>query len=122
MPEIPKKPMEGDGPIDPAEPVTPIAGAAEEAVPNAPKGLPVAAKEPATKDVVADTAMVAPVVVVPEPAAVVAATEGDEAHSSSDDTAGEEASAGDSVDALGELSGAVHDDLEWTADLLERFG
>ena len=39
-----------------------------------------------------------------------------------DDTAGEEASAGDSLDALGELSGAVHDDLERAADLLERFG
>src|SRR5260370_23350217 len=52
-----------------------MAGAAEDTVETSPEALPVAAKEPATKDIVADTAMVAPVAVVPEPAAVVAATE-----------------------------------------------
>jgi thiosulfate reductase cytochrome b subunit len=74
MPENPEKPMEGKGPIEPAEPVKPITGAAEETVENAPKGLPVAAKEPATKDVVADTANAAPAcVLVPAPTPVVAA-------------------------------------------------
>ncbi len=75
MPENPEKPIESSAPIEPAEPVKPIAGAAEDTVETSPEALPVAAKEPATKDIVADTAMVVPVAVVPEPAAVVAATE-----------------------------------------------
>ncbi|MCU1248584.1 MAG: thiosulfate reductase cytochrome subunit (rane anchoring protein) [Edaphobacter sp.] len=77
MPENPKKPMDGGGPIEPAKPVKPIARLADETVENAPKGSPVAANEPATKDVVADTAMVAPVAVLPEPTAVMAAPEGE---------------------------------------------
>jgi thiosulfate reductase cytochrome b subunit len=75
MPEIPEKPIEGNAPIGPAEPVKPIARVVVETVENAPMILPVAAKEPAAKDVVLGTPMVAPVTVVPEPAAVVAATE-----------------------------------------------
>jgi thiosulfate reductase cytochrome b subunit len=75
MPEDPKKPMEINGPIEPVEPVKPIAGTAE-TVDNAPKGLPVATKELATNDVVADAAMVVPASVpVPPPARVVVETE-----------------------------------------------
>jgi thiosulfate reductase cytochrome b subunit len=60
MPEIPEKP---------------IAGTPEETIQIPPQALPVAAKETARKDVAADTDLVPPVAVVPEPAAVPAATE-----------------------------------------------
>jgi thiosulfate reductase cytochrome b subunit len=74
MPENPEKPMEGGGPIEPAEPVQPIVRAAEERGETASEALPAAAKEPATKDFVADIAEVSSTV-VPEPAAVVVAPE-----------------------------------------------
>ena len=74
MPENPESPMEASGQV---EPVTLIAGAAEEKVETAPEALLDAAKEPATRNVVADSAMVAAVAVVPESAGVVAATEGE---------------------------------------------
>src|SRR5438552_2070324 len=61
MPEDPMKPQEGAGPIAPTEAVKPIAGPAEEKVETASKGFPVAAKEPATKDVKADAVMAVPV-------------------------------------------------------------
>ena len=77
MPENPEKPIEGGGLVEPVKPVQPITRAAEENVETAPAALLVAAKEPATKDVVAGTATVARVAVVPEPAAVVAAPEGE---------------------------------------------
>ena len=73
MPENPEIPMEGNGPIEPAEPVKPIAGAAEETVGNAPEGLPGATKEPATNDIVGDAAIVA--LVLPEPVTVAPAME-----------------------------------------------
>jgi thiosulfate reductase cytochrome b subunit len=77
MPEIPEIPIEGSGPIEQAEAATPTAEPAEGDVRVSPQAVPVAAKEHAVKDAVADTAMVAPVAVVPEPAAVVAAAEGE---------------------------------------------
>jgi thiosulfate reductase cytochrome b subunit len=73
MPENPEIPMEGNGPIEPAEPVKPIAGAAEETVGNAPEGLPGATKEPATNDIVGDAAIVA--LVLPEPVTLAPAME-----------------------------------------------
>jgi thiosulfate reductase cytochrome b subunit len=73
MPENPEIPMEGNGPIEPAEPVKPIAGTAEETVGNAPEGLPGATKEPATNDIVGDAAIVA--LVLPEPVTVAPAME-----------------------------------------------
>jgi len=76
MPENPEIPIEGSGPIEPAEPVKPIAGPAEEGEEIAPQALPVAEKEPATKDVAEDIAVVisdsAP---VPASAPVVVAAE-----------------------------------------------
>jgi thiosulfate reductase cytochrome b subunit len=71
MAENPEKPIEGSGLIEPAQPTARVV---EEKVQTAPEGLLVAAKESATKDVVHDTSVVAPVP-VPEPAVVVAATE-----------------------------------------------
>ena len=73
MPENPEIPMEGNGPIEPAEPVKPIAGTAEETVGKAPEGLPGATKEPATNDIVGDVAIVA--LVLPEPVTVAPAME-----------------------------------------------
>jgi thiosulfate reductase cytochrome b subunit len=57
MPEDWEKSMDGGGPIEPAEPAKPIAETAEETVEIVPAALPVATKEPAGKDVVAETAM-----------------------------------------------------------------
>jgi thiosulfate reductase cytochrome b subunit len=76
MAENPEEPIEGGALIEPARPAETIARVVEEKVQTAPEGLPVAAKEPATKDVVPDTSTVAPVT-NPEPAVVVAATEGE---------------------------------------------
>jgi thiosulfate reductase cytochrome b subunit len=76
MPENPEKPMDGGRPIEPVEPVKAIARAAEEKVETAPKALPVAGKELATNDVVADAAMAVPVsVAVPALTPVVIAME-----------------------------------------------
>ncbi len=97
--------------------VKPVAEPAEVKV--SPQILPVAAKESATEEMPADTVTAA----APEPVSAVVVPEPETMRAcSGDDSAGEEASAGDSMDALGELSGAVHDDLERAADLLERFG
>jgi len=76
MPENQEKPIEDGGLIEPGRPAQSIARVVVEKVQTAPEELPAAAKEPATKDVVPDTAMVAPVT-VPEPAVVVTATEGE---------------------------------------------
>jgi thiosulfate reductase cytochrome b subunit len=76
MAENPEKPIEGSGRIEPARPAETIARVVEEKVQTAPEGLRVTAKEPAMKDAVPDTSIVAPVT-VPEPAVVVAATEGE---------------------------------------------
>jgi thiosulfate reductase cytochrome b subunit len=74
MPENPEKPIEGGGPIEPAKSGEPIAEPAEEV--ETAQVLPMAAKELATKDVVAETALGVPAsVAVPAPAPVVAATE-----------------------------------------------
>jgi thiosulfate reductase cytochrome b subunit len=73
MPENPEIPMESNGPIEPAEPIEPIAGTPEETVGNAPEGLPGATKEPATNDIVGDAAIVA--LVLPEPVTVAPAME-----------------------------------------------
>ena len=68
MPEIPEKPMEGNGSIQPAEPMKAIARTSEETVETTPKVLPVAAKEPAVKDAVANAPMDMPTsVAVPAP-------------------------------------------------------
>jgi hypothetical protein len=77
MPEIPEKPIVGGGLVEPAEAAKPMAEPAEGDVKVSPQAVPVAAKEHAAKDAVADTAVVAPVGVVPEPTLVVAATEGE---------------------------------------------
>jgi thiosulfate reductase cytochrome b subunit len=77
MPEIPEIPIEGGRPIAPAEVVEPMAGAADATAETEQEALPVAAKGSAIKDIVTDTEMVAPVGVVPEPAAVVVETEGE---------------------------------------------
>jgi thiosulfate reductase cytochrome b subunit len=76
MPEDQKIPMEGGGPIEPAEPVQAIARTSEETVESAPEVLPVVAEQAGVKDVVADTALVLPIAVVIDPSAAVAATEG----------------------------------------------
>jgi thiosulfate reductase cytochrome b subunit len=76
MSEIPEIPIEGGGPIEPAEAVKPIAEPAEGDVKVSPETLPVAAKEVATKEVVADAGTAEPVsVAVPAPTPVVASTE-----------------------------------------------
>ncbi len=106
MTENPEIPMDGSGPIEPVEPVKQIAEPAEEEV---------------------DCSRYRQRRACLCPCYCACSCRGrdgrrDEEACSGDDTAGEEASLGDSMDALGELSCAVHDDLEWTADLLERFG
>jgi thiosulfate reductase cytochrome b subunit len=60
MLENPEKPMEGGGPIEPAEAVKPIVVGPSEEGEEIAQALPVAAKEPATKDVAADTVMAVP--------------------------------------------------------------
>ncbi len=77
MPENPEIPMDGSGPIEPAEPVKPIAvGPSEEAGEIAPQALPVAAKELAAKEVAGDAAIAVPASVsVPPHTPVVVATE-----------------------------------------------
>src|SRR5579859_2179245 len=76
MPENPERPIEGGGPIEPVKSGEPIAEPAEEV--ETAQALPMAGKELATKDVVAETAVDVPASVavpVPEPTPVVAATE-----------------------------------------------
>jgi thiosulfate reductase cytochrome b subunit len=76
MPENPEKLIEGGGLIEPAKSGEPIAEPAEDV--ETAQALPMATKELATKDVVAETAVVVPASVavpVPEPTPVVAATE-----------------------------------------------
>src|SRR5216684_5109834 len=77
MTENPEIPMDGSGPIEPAEPVKPIAvGPSEEAGEIAPQALPVAAKELAAKEVAGDAAIAVPASVsVPPHTPVVVATE-----------------------------------------------
>jgi thiosulfate reductase cytochrome b subunit len=76
MPENQETPIEGGGLIEPAKSGEPIAEPAEEV--ETTQALPMAGKELATKDVVAETAVDVPASVavpVPEPTPVVAATE-----------------------------------------------
>jgi thiosulfate reductase cytochrome b subunit len=77
MPENAEKPMDGGGPIEPAKPAEPIVGAADAMVETGSKAVPLAGKEHASKHVVADTAMVAPLADVPELSSVAVAAEGD---------------------------------------------
>jgi thiosulfate reductase cytochrome b subunit len=78
MTENSEIPIDGSGPIEPAELVKPIARPSEEGGEIAPQALPAAAKELATKDVAGDTAVAVPASVpVPVPTPVVIATEGE---------------------------------------------
>src|SRR3981189_3457395 len=72
MPENPEKPSEGDLPSAPAEPVKPMAELAEGDVKVSPQALPIAAKELATEEVIADPPTSVP---VPTPAPAVVAEE-----------------------------------------------
>jgi thiosulfate reductase cytochrome b subunit len=73
MPEDSEIPVDGSGSVEPAKL---IAEPAEDKVETVPQALPVAAKEFATKGVVADTAVAVPASVpVPAPAPVVVAAE-----------------------------------------------
>jgi thiosulfate reductase cytochrome b subunit len=74
MPENPEEPMDGGGPIEPAEAVKPIAVGPSEEGEEIALALPVAAKDLATKEVAEDMAIALPVsLAVPAPAPVVAA-------------------------------------------------
>jgi thiosulfate reductase cytochrome b subunit len=76
MAENPEKPMDGGGPIEPAEAVKPIVVGPSEEGEEIAQALPVAAKEPATKDVAADTVVAVPgSVSVPESVSAIAIEE-----------------------------------------------
>jgi thiosulfate reductase cytochrome b subunit len=76
MPENLKKPMDESGRTEPARPIEPIAGPAEEEIETAPQALPAAAKDLATKHVAGDTAVVVPAsVAVPASVPVIVVTE-----------------------------------------------
>jgi thiosulfate reductase cytochrome b subunit len=77
MPENAEKPMDGGEPIEPTTPAEPIAGAADAMVETGSKAEPLGGKERASQEVVADTAMVAPLADVPEVTSVAVAAEGD---------------------------------------------
>jgi thiosulfate reductase cytochrome b subunit len=72
MPEIPEEPIKAGLPIAPAEPVKPMAEVAQGDVMVSPQALPIAAKELATEEVLADLAASVP---VPTPVPLVAAEE-----------------------------------------------